>query len=70
MKSLFSSELREMRFRLHSLLQFTALVAVGLTLYRWWPLDGVMGSVGLLAFGDDTIWAKGYTDSGFRAAKA
>jgi hypothetical protein len=45
------------------------LVALGLTVYRWLPLDGVSGILGPLMFGNDTQWAQGYTDSGFRAAR-
>jgi hypothetical protein len=51
------------------MLLFTAVVAAGLTLYRWWPLDGVAGILGPLLFGDDTVWATGYTDAGFRAVR-
>jgi hypothetical protein len=51
------------------MLLFTAVVATGLMLYRWWPVDGVAGILGPLVFGDDTVWATGYTDAGFRAVR-
>lgn len=61
-----------MRFRLRTLLLITALVAVvlllGVKLYRWQPLDGYTGSL-WAALGDNTVWAPGYTDAGFRNVK-
>jgi hypothetical protein len=62
-----------MRFRLRSLFLVTALVAVGLTagvaLYRWQPLDGYGGTVMAAVWGNNTVWAPGYTDAGFRAVR-
>jgi hypothetical protein len=31
-----------------------------------WPLDGISGTVLAWAFGEDTVYAPGYTDDGFR----
>ena len=57
-----------MRFRLGSLFLITAVVSAGLMLYRWWPVDGLWGVVAVV-WGDNTVWAPGYTDAGFRAVK-
>jgi hypothetical protein len=50
------------RFRLRSIFVLTAVVAAGLTAYRFWPIDGF--SVGTRA---RTIFADGYSDAGWRA---
>jgi hypothetical protein len=57
-----------MRFRLRSLFLITALVAVGLMLHRWWPVDGFGGIIAVV-WGDNTVWAPGYTDAGFREVR-
>jgi hypothetical protein len=54
------------RFRLQSLLLFTAVVAIALVGYRLWPLDGWMGSL-FSRVGDDTVWADGYSDNRWRS---
>jgi hypothetical protein len=53
------------RFRLRSLFILIAILALLLTAYRWWPIDGVID------FGnsDHTVWAAGYSDAGFRAVR-
>ena len=46
-----------------------ALVAVGLTIYRWWPAEGIGGRFMAVVWTDNTVWAPGYTNAGFRAVK-
>lgn len=57
-----------MQFRLRRLFLFTSVVAVGLMIYRWWPMDGLWGVIAPV-WGDSTVWAQGYTDAGFRAVQ-
>jgi hypothetical protein len=45
-------------------------VAALITAYRWWPLDGVSGAYYFRTHPDQTVWASGYTDVGFRAVRA
>src|SRR5262245_47373426 len=59
-----------MRFRLRNLFLIMALAAVVLTVYARRPLDGYGGSLWATALGDNTVWAPGYTDGGFRAIKS
>jgi hypothetical protein len=53
------------RFRLRSLFVLIAILALLLTAYRWRPIDGVID------FGNSghTVWAEGYSDTGFRAVR-
>ena len=55
-----------MRFRLPALFLMTAVFAIAFTAYRNWPIDGVGGRMLSIVIGEDTVWANGYTDDGWR----
>jgi hypothetical protein len=59
-----------MRFRLRRLFLLTAAVALAVSiLFRWWPIDGVFGNLLAFVSPEDTVYAPGYTNEGFRAAR-
>ena len=62
---------RMVRFSLRKLFLWMAVVALVLTAYRSWPLDGAV-NVLLYQFvdEDDTVFADGYTDEAFRTVRA
>ena len=51
------------RFRLRSIFVLTAIVALALTAYRSWPIDGLAG----IRVRERTIYAEGYSDDDWRA---
>ena len=56
-----------MRFRINSVLLFIAVVAMGLCAYRLWPIDGLIGNLFAIFNDEDTVWADGYTNEGWRS---
>lgn len=61
-----------MRFRLRSLFWVVSILAVVSALLGLWmrSIDGISGNLFALLLPEDTEWAPGYTDEGFRAARA
>jgi outer membrane protein assembly factor BamE (lipoprotein component of BamABCDE complex) len=56
------------RVRISGLL-FLAAAIVATILTLWRPIDGYSGLVLLLVYGEDTEWAGGYTNRGFRSTQ-
>jgi hypothetical protein len=59
----------KLQFRLRGLLLFVAGIAILLTAYRWWPLDGWIGIVFGSGSHHDTVWAEEYSDDGWSAVR-
>jgi len=47
----------------------TAVVALVFSAPYWWPLDGIVGNLLSLSVKEDTVYADGYADASFRAAR-
>jgi outer membrane protein assembly factor BamE (lipoprotein component of BamABCDE complex) len=58
------------RFPLRTVFVYTAIGALvaGAT-FLWWPLDGIGGIVCRILMEEDTVWASGYSDEGFRSVR-
>jgi hypothetical protein len=50
------------------MLLFVAALSLALTVYRWWPIDGIIGNL-FARGGHDTVWADGYSDKRWRAVR-
>jgi hypothetical protein len=59
----------KIRFRLGALFLLTVLGALALSAYRYWPVEGIFGYGLSVVFGEDTEWAGGYTDEGWRVVR-
>lgn len=59
-----------MRFRIRSLFLFRGLIALLLGIaFPLRPTDGYIGSLILLFEDDGTVWADGYSESGFKSVR-
>jgi len=58
------------RFPLRILFVYTAIGAlVAGAMFRWWPIDGIGGIVWRVLLEEDTVWASGYSEDGFRGVR-